>query len=44
MQIVPQMKLSGVYLDFVDFIFILVVFCLKFGEACLGSFFCILNK
>lgn len=32
MQIVPQMKLSGVYLDFVDFIFILVVFVLSLGE------------
>lgn len=31
MQIVPQMKLSGVYLDFVDFIFILVVFVLSLG-------------
>lgn len=43
MQIVPQMKLSGAYLDFVDFIFILVVFVLSWG-ACLGSFFFILNK
>lgn len=39
MQIVPQMKLSGVYLDFVDFIFILVVFCLQFGGILFGFFF-----
>lgn len=38
MQIVPQMKLSGVYLDFVDFIFILVVFDLSLGGL-FGFFF-----